>query len=34
MLECRDSLLKGAETCYPSEAEAYKALLPLSKKKG
>ncbi|CAL5229814.1 g13215 [Coccomyxa viridis] len=30
----RDSLLKGAETCYPSEAEAYKALLPPPKKKG
>ena len=33
-LACRDSLLKGAESCYPSDAEAYKALLPAPKKKG
>ena len=31
---CRDSLLRGVETCYPSDAEVYKALLPPPKKKG
>ena len=34
MSMCRDSLLKGAESCYPSDAEAYKALLPPLSKKG
>lgn len=31
---CRNALLTGAQSCYPTETEAYETLLPETKKKG